>query len=488
MPIDPKTTRNHIDRRLVEYDDKMRSLDLWSMNLVPPEVGIFDEPSRCYKLNNEWARIIMGLVSWLAATPVWRDAENEGYFAIEQILKFMIGEDCMSFELRQNPDDTCLLEQSLDGGATWLTAFDYSLCSPATNPNQILEDGNALLQDLKLVYDGTVPSVAPNMVYDQTSEDDIRNLALCQALHELVDMMCEAELEYRQEVAAGATLAAIVLAVIAVVVLVATGGTTTPFYIALSAAFSGGFGVLFGGLSEAILNDHDARSLVACCMYSALKDATIDQTPFEQSLDDCSFAPLSNEEQLRGAIAQMLTQDDIYISFLDYLQREFGLADLGLAECPCDTTIQVCYDMTELTELTLEFGNVNELGGNPSPAVEWDEVPPAGSPYVFEVLVRREFVAPITILEISGQVYAGASGGNESNGFTGLALKLYDSLDQLIAVYNLTGQYTFQQWNNFSESMADVGVSAVEIRGFRSANVTIFGSIQLDNICITYQE
>src|SRR5690606_1030962 len=32
--------------------------------------------------------------------------------------------------LRQNPENPCQLQQSLDGGESWVLAFDYSLCTP----------------------------------------------------------------------------------------------------------------------------------------------------------------------------------------------------------------------------------------------------------------------------------------------------------------------------------------------------------------------
>lgn len=41
----------------------------------------------------------------------------------------------MPYQLRQNADNPCLLEQSLNGGQTWLTAFDYSLCE--NNPPSV---------------------------------------------------------------------------------------------------------------------------------------------------------------------------------------------------------------------------------------------------------------------------------------------------------------------------------------------------------------
>lgn len=97
------------DRRLVPYDDKDRKLDLSRMNLVPPAVGICDEPLRLYPLNNEWAKIVIGFVSWLATIAPWRDADDESYSAIQEIETFMIGCDPISalvlyFQLIVNTD------------------------------------------------------------------------------------------------------------------------------------------------------------------------------------------------------------------------------------------------------------------------------------------------------------------------------------------------------------------------------------------------
>ena len=103
MPDSSVGDNRKTDRHLVEYDDKERALDLSGMNIIPPAVGIFDEPTRCYKLNHEWSKIVIGIVSWLAATPVWAEAENEGYFAIEEILHFMKQtETCMDCDDIEN--------------------------------------------------------------------------------------------------------------------------------------------------------------------------------------------------------------------------------------------------------------------------------------------------------------------------------------------------------------------------------------------------
>jgi len=189
MPIDPTNPRTSIDRKLVEYDDKMRSLDLWRMNLVPPEVGIFDEPKRCYELNNEWAKIVMGLVSWLADTPIWRDAENEGYFAISEILKFMIGSDCFMFDVRQNPTQPCLLDYSVDGGDNWTQFADITQCvSQSFLENSIINalNSNTTIQNIidQLVDGGTDNDLPPTPT---VSEPDL----LCDSAYYMTDQIID---------------------------------------------------------------------------------------------------------------------------------------------------------------------------------------------------------------------------------------------------------------------------------------------------------
>ena len=102
--------------------------ELGKVDRVPPAVGIFDSPTRCFVVNVEWWSHIAGMVHLLADVVSWKDADDESYFAITEILRFMQGIECMDFQLRQNPADDCLLEQTTDGGETWTTAFNFALC------------------------------------------------------------------------------------------------------------------------------------------------------------------------------------------------------------------------------------------------------------------------------------------------------------------------------------------------------------------------
>ena len=73
---------------------KKQVYELSVINRPIPSVGIFDEPTRCYKINKEWARIVMGFVSLLTQPELWQAAENDLYEPIQQILAFLAGSEC----------------------------------------------------------------------------------------------------------------------------------------------------------------------------------------------------------------------------------------------------------------------------------------------------------------------------------------------------------------------------------------------------------
>jgi len=119
---------------------------------IPPAVGIFDSPTRCFVVNQEWWSHIAGMVHLLADVVSWKEADDESYFAITEILKFMQGMECMDFQLRQDPTDSCKLQQSLDGGTSWTDVFDFALCqviNPALNQTTISNTYNSTLNQFQ---------------------------------------------------------------------------------------------------------------------------------------------------------------------------------------------------------------------------------------------------------------------------------------------------------------------------------------------------
>lgn len=351
------------ERHIVEADTLRLDLDIREHPRQAPEVDIFDEPTRCIKINEEWFKHIGGAISALAEWRAWIGDMDERNEAVQQVLKLLNGIECgeaFMFQLRQNPEVPCWLEQSFDGGDTWQFVFDYSLCQPAltvpTDQTKYLDD----YIDFIGAYDDDPLSLAPDMEYDETDTDLIRDLALCQALTDAVAVMCALELKRREQLALGAALGAIILTMIGSVLVVTTFGIGSFLYVAFATALVEAFSALWSGLSEELLNDTDTQAIVACCMYDSLKGATITKSNFEDSLSGCDFAGGSPEAQLAGAIAGTITADGIFPSFVSGLEKAFKYASLGIAECPCIEPVVITYDFTiDDQGFTSDVGNVS---------------------------------------------------------------------------------------------------------------------------------
>lgn len=63
-----------------------------------PEVDIFDAPLRCFVVNEQWSIYVLGAISELANVMAWQDTDNENDHAIQQILKLLSEENCMSVQ------------------------------------------------------------------------------------------------------------------------------------------------------------------------------------------------------------------------------------------------------------------------------------------------------------------------------------------------------------------------------------------------------
>ena len=93
-----------------------------------------EQPTVKICINREWLQIIHTCLSrlewqssWIPNTDV--DLAEQRVFQLYEVLRNVqnCGDDIMTL-LRQNPDNTCILEQSVDNGQTWQVAFDFSLC------------------------------------------------------------------------------------------------------------------------------------------------------------------------------------------------------------------------------------------------------------------------------------------------------------------------------------------------------------------------
>jgi hypothetical protein len=320
-------------RWLTLEDEKRLQIQLSELDLIPPTVHIFSPPYRCYKLNNQWAKIVMGLVAFLADTHVWAQAENEGYFAIDYINKFMVGDNCPEgLEMtifRQNPIDTCQLEQSIDGGLTWSLAFDYGLClgtilSGTQFPNQL--ELNAILDGLQDDFDtGGIAGINPDTPtsnYNGTGTSDEDN-ALCLAIDVYVRSYLSNWMDKASQTLGLNLIISTILKVFPPIGLLASELLNSLGFI--------------DSMHVDAVKQQTAIDDVICCMQTALIDSAVNLSNFEQSLDACAFGAGTSEEKVREIVAADLDDARNWYSFLDAL----GIAQSIIASgaqynCPCE--------------------------------------------------------------------------------------------------------------------------------------------------------
>ncbi len=393
-------------------NDRMLKIPMYDPRAQPlpvEPVGVFDGPTVTICINQDWARKhVVNVLYRLAWVDAWTGTDEEVATAVSEANRLISvlstsSSNCATtgdnLLLRQNPTDPCLLEQSTDGGLTWSTAFDYVLCqSSGLDATTSIADLEAQLAALIASFNalsGDIAQLYPNLVYDMTSEDDIRDLALCAATDAIVDFICELVLKERENQATIARIGAIILSITSAALTVS--GIGSPVGLAIAAVLVEGYASIWDGVSETILGDEVAKDLVACCMYNTLKGTTISQTAFEQSLDNCNFTPLSPEAQIAGAIVGMLSDDDFYIAFIDFLDEKIRPAELGLVSCNCAAPTQTFYLECDFTAGDGGFTPAAAGQAQYSSGEGWREVDDGS---VSRCYINYTFLSPVHVTDL----------------------------------------------------------------------------------------
>lgn len=144
-----------------------------------PAAGIFDEPTRCYVVNEEWAAHIAGAVSTLTEVAAWIGADDERHLAIQSVLEFLKGTVC---DVKNCPDvEDCL---GLSNIIANLTAVSYG--GQFANTQEFFDQLNA-------DYDGTAQSIGPSIPTTVPQTDSLFNNALCYILERIFDVYAGAK-------------------------------------------------------------------------------------------------------------------------------------------------------------------------------------------------------------------------------------------------------------------------------------------------------
>lgn len=236
--------------------------------------------------------------------------------------------------LRQNVDNSCLLEQSQDGGETWTPAFDYSLCSAGSSQTWNLTlTLNAQMNAARTgLYDGTPQSInqdCPTVFNGDAS--DFRNKALCMAVKHYVEGQILETLN-RYRIAAG-------LAGLGAGALGLAGGP---------------LGAVIGGIAAGLVGyelyqveraaaDSAARDLVICDLETALEGQAVTEANFQSAING-----LSSGTGTRATIVGILKGNRgaqvNYLWFVDLLGSAYVTATTGYNDCPCDNTWCYVFD------------------------------------------------------------------------------------------------------------------------------------------------
>lgn len=299
------------------------------------------------------------------------------------ISRFVTAESCLELSmgtlLRQNPANQCELQQSTDG-QSWVLAFDFSRCQPKSSTTENYNTYNDI-QNTVNNYNQTwnnnpgVPNFAPTTVYDggNTANDQKRDKALCQAvsvLFETIVGLHREALENPQGRPVFEIVASLGFAIIGGLAAASfSGGVAAPVAVsAIVGAVSNAATQLGYNFSASVQADGmmSVKTDVTCCIYNALKGATVTQSAFQAAASSCGF-PAGTAADTATVVSQYLQSQDVYLSFLKFVEDAYGIASLGieLPPCPCHcmTTSTQTYDFVPVLDQALTVETFAGISG-----------------------------------------------------------------------------------------------------------------------------
>ena len=331
-------------------------------NLPAPTAAFDAEPTNCIKINEQWIPMILGALHIFLHEDLFDGDEAARQFVADEAQNLLIAvahgnsiclEDGM-YLLRQSEADGCVLEQSVDGGLSWTEAFDYSKCVLRKSTTdrliiyQQLQIYNTNMAIVQNSWGGDIVNIAPDMVYDGGSNDDLRDNAACIGLSLLVATFA-AQIENGGKTgqiiddvvegvvivsAAGIALASILtgLGTVAIPAWVLSGLEVA----ATTATVVGAIRAVLGREPEldSVL-DEDVQLALLCCGYNALKGGTPDIVTFSQMWDNCDL-PGDNDDLL-VVMQEFARSETAYIAFVSTMQGIYETLDSGAdIACICD--------------------------------------------------------------------------------------------------------------------------------------------------------
>lgn len=322
-----------------------------------PNVDPDAEPTVCVRINEAWIPALMGALWPLRYTDKWKGTATEKNLETQRtdelIYLLSVATTCEGNEmpLRQKPGTPCILQQSLDGGISWVDVFDFSLCEqPVTvekteSITNIWNDAQNYYTEINNTYNGDPANLDPRLVYGDAN-DSLRDAALCLALQSFVETASKTSAKAAKDTEADAVLALDLVASsfgtsAGVLGAAAAAGIVTG--ILASPALLLGLGLAAGAASiGAIIVDanddavepgvdlltESERREVWCCMYEALAGATLTESAFQSSLDNCNALTLQ-ASVFMTIIQPVLSERQTYLALLTMTQQLLDAAFAG---------------------------------------------------------------------------------------------------------------------------------------------------------------
>lgn len=263
-----------------------------------------------------------------AATP-----DPNGNYTIQVIRKQLNPEElAVSTELRQSEDEPCVLEYSIDGGETWLTAFDYSLCAA---PNQAPPD-------VIIVNPGAPDDTFVSQEGDTDEQKQARADGLCFASNYVVQTLMGAAYQVCNGQATSFNIAGVVLglvtAVLIAVTIISAGSLTALAMLAITALLE-----IYGQVSALNCNvylDEDVRDALICMVYKNLMNQPVTIAGFSHAFDHpCDDGDVSDVADVFASMLQSPAyKQRIFDGFLNVLGEAQSAALQGatVASCICE--------------------------------------------------------------------------------------------------------------------------------------------------------
>lgn len=297
----PKPYEKFPPRNLVTDDTKKLRLETRQVPRVPPAVGIFDFPLRCYVVNEEWAAHVMGAVSTLAEYAAWVGADDETAYAIQEIEKFMQGGGCDVID--------CDLVENCLGSSITINAINITLYSFSFNVTQNHFD------DLTAIYDGSPQSVGPNISVNPADDDARDQNALCASIHNAIGAYAAAK-SAQISLKTGAT----VLWQEYINWVHQTFPIVPDWLMYLLGDELYGCVADFGQ-ALTVLADQDAKDDLACCLFDELRDVVMSEANFNAAVASCAGSLSDNAGKLACLFDGDNSQEH-YLSFLEQYNQE----------------------------------------------------------------------------------------------------------------------------------------------------------------------